>query len=214
MRRFRQEVHHCRISPVSWYFCVLCIFLFMSFPALCRAESPTPEVSSAPAVSSTPAVSQAPGMSPQQSESIWQDEENDTSREKRMRDSFYRRIALTLFSLMIVSLIAILVLRYVYARQGFIPGFTQKEKLIRIVERQVLTPQKSLVLVEIAGRYLLLGVSEAKIDYLAEIEGDRIKSEAVEPGAQPPDYREYLERHSFPKPVMFLFSKLLEGKKK
>lgn len=135
-----------------------------------------------------------------------------TVRDKQASRSLYQRIILTLFSLMIVSIIAVLVLRYVYARQGLLPQFTVRDKLIKVVEKQLLMPQKALYLVEVAGKYVLLGISENRIDYLMEVEAEKVGQKAAQPEA--PDPKEYLEKYSFPKPVQFLFSKLLEERKK
>ncbi len=138
--------------------------------------------------------------------------EGGTEKDKARGRSFYQRIVLTLFSLAIVAIIAILVLRLIYAKQGLLPQMMGREKLIRIVEKQLLMPQKAVYLVEVAGKYVLLGISENRIEYLMEVEPERIARPAAQ--AEAPSPSEYLEKHSFPKPVQFLFSKLLEDKKK
>lgn len=117
---------------------------------------------------------------------------------------------------MIVSIIAILVLRYVYAKQGIFPQLAGRGKLIRIVEKQMLMPQKMLYLVEVAGKFALLGVAENRIEFLMEVEPDRITQVASSPGGpvEAPELKEYLDKFNFPKPVQFLFSRILEEKKK
>lgn len=64
------------------------------------------------------------------------------------------------------------------SRRGGAPG-----AMMRILDRQVLAPQKTICLVEVAGRYLLIGISDKQISTLAELESEAVTSRLAQ-GAQ------------------------------
>ena len=75
-----------------------------------------------------------------------------------------------LLALGLVCIAALIVLPVIYAKKGAgsRPGLTGG--LMRILDRQNLAPQKTVYLVEVAGRYLLLGVTDRQINTLTELE--------------------------------------------
>lgn len=52
-------------------------------------------------------------------------------------------------------------------------GAAGRKKALRILEKQALTPQKFLCVVEAAERYYLLGVGESQISVLTELEKEK-----------------------------------------
>jgi flagellar protein FliO/FliZ len=135
-------------------------------------ESPVPEgVSPSPAEKGKTA-----------DEGVWLDESQGiSSRDREQRGSFMKRIWLTVFSLIIVSIIIYIMLKFVYSRQGILPGLGSRNKMIRVVERHILQPSKALYLLDVAGKYVLIGISEQRIEYLMELDGERFKEEAPQP---------------------------------
>lgn len=77
----------------------------------------------------------------------------------------------TLLALGAVCLLAYVVLRYGVKR---LYGLGKPGQLLNIVERLPLDPQRSLFLVEVAGRYVLLGTSESGVRFLTDVDGERV----------------------------------------
>jgi len=73
-----------------------------------------------------------------------------------------------LFVLGIVTVLAVLILKYGVPRTAFYKRLT-KGSLFRVISRQYVAPRKALYLVEISGRYMLLGVTDHAITPVAEI---------------------------------------------
>lgn len=156
-------------------------------------------------------------MSPGPSESSeinWVDEaQHGTKSDKEVQSKFYKRLWLTFVSLVIITIITYLALRYIYAKQGLLPTSSKApSKMIRIMERQMLQPQKAVYLLDVAGKYILVGISENRIQYLAEIERDLVEvrvSEMEHPSSALPVS---LDKYPLPKPFSQLLEKL-QGRK-
>ncbi len=83
-----------------------------------------------------------------------------------------------LFVLGIVTVLAVLILKYGVPRTAFYKRLS-KGSLFRVISRQYVAPRKALYLVEISGRYMLLGVTDHAITPVTEIS----KEEAARLGA-------------------------------
>ncbi|MCL5036817.1 MAG: flagellar biosynthetic protein FliO [Chloroflexi bacterium] len=94
------------------------------------------------------------------------------------------------FGLVIVCVFALLVLYFFYGKRSHGIGPVGKNRSIRLLEKLDMPPNKSLYLVEVLGRYLLLGVTEKDITVLEEIPPEsvpeEVKEKIVAPGVQAP----------------------------
>jgi flagellar protein FliO/FliZ len=73
----------------------------------------------------------------------------------------------TLLALGAVSLLAYVVLRYGLKR---VYGRAREGAKLRVIEHLPLEPRRSVYLVEVGERYLLLGTGERGVSFLAEVE--------------------------------------------
>jgi flagellar protein FliO/FliZ len=73
-----------------------------------------------------------------------------------------------LFVLAAVTIVAILVLKYGVPRTAFYKRFS-RGSLVNILSKQHIAPRKALYLVEIGGRYMLLGVTDHAITPVLEL---------------------------------------------
>ncbi|MBI2083110.1 MAG: flagellar biosynthetic protein FliO [Deltaproteobacteria bacterium] len=81
--------------------------------------------------------------------------------------------------LILVLALAIVLIRYVLPRTGARWGRRPKDGWVRIVDRFALEPRKSLYLVKIAERYLVLGTGEGSLSLIQELtaeEGGKIEN--------------------------------------
>jgi flagellar biosynthetic protein FliO len=85
-----------------------------------------------------------------------------------------------------VCILAFIVLRYGLPRITGMPK--PQDRLMKVVSRYPLDAQKSLYLVEIAGKHMLLGVTEQRIEMLSELDSEAVQeaidSEMKEPESQ------------------------------
>jgi len=89
----------------------------------------------------------------------------------------------TLLALGAVCLLAYVVLRY-GARRLY--GVGRKGRVLNLVERLPLDPRRSIYLVDVAGRHVLLGTSDqGGVSFLAEVDGARVAA-ALSGGTDPP----------------------------
>jgi flagellar protein FliO/FliZ len=75
----------------------------------------------------------------------------------------------------IVSVSAILILKYAAPRIGAMKRF-QQGRYFNVLGRHMLEPRKSLYLVQVGGRYLVIGVADHGINLLAEISESEAKN--------------------------------------
>lgn len=92
-----------------------------------------------------------------------------------------------------VCVLAFLVLRYGLPR---LTGLQTQGNLVRVVTRFPLEPQKSLYIVEVAGKSLLLGVTSDRIDLLTQLDGEQIEQLLEQESAKTPrlEFSKYLRR--------------------
>ena len=81
-----------------------------------------------------------------------------------------------LLVLAIVSITAILILKYVVPRIGILKPF-QKGQYFKVLGRYVLEPKKSLYLVNVGKRYLVIGVADHAINLVTEITKEEAEGE-------------------------------------
>ena len=81
-----------------------------------------------------------------------------------------------LLVLVIVSVAAILLLKYAVPRFGFFKPF-QKGSYFTVLGRYVLEPKKSLYLVNIGKRYLVIGTADHGINLITEISKEEAEGE-------------------------------------
>lgn len=79
-----------------------------------------------------------------------------------------------LLFLIIVCVLAILFLKYVVPRTGFLKG-VQKGKYFNVLGRYQLEPRKSLYVVEVGGRYLVIGSADHGINLITELTEEEVK---------------------------------------
>ena len=73
-----------------------------------------------------------------------------------------------LMILVVVVVIVIIMLRYGFPRLGFFKPF-QKGRYFTVLGRYVLEPRKSLYLVNIGKRYLVIGTADHGINLITEV---------------------------------------------
>ena len=87
-----------------------------------------------------------------------------------------------LLALGIVSVAAVLILKYAVPRIGAMKRF-QQGRYFAVLGRYQLEPHKALYVVSVGGRYLVLGASDHAINLVAELS----ESEAMQGGDQMPE---------------------------
>ncbi len=68
----------------------------------------------------------------------------------------------------IVSILAVLILKYAVPHLGLMKRF-QKGNYFNVLGRYQLEPRRALYLVEVGGRYLVLGVADHGVNLITEI---------------------------------------------
>jgi flagellar protein FliO/FliZ len=96
-------------------------------------------------------------------------------------------------ALALVCLLAYVALRLLRRLSGL--GGGAGSGALRIIERCPLSPRQTLWLVEVAGRYFLLGATDQQVTRLAELEPGTIP-----PPPERPSLRELLSRKKDPDP--------------
>jgi flagellar biosynthetic protein FliO len=82
-----------------------------------------------------------------------------------------------LLVLAIVSIFAVLLLKYAVPRFGFFKPFHQKGRYFTVLGRYALEPKKSLYLVNIGKRYLVIGTADHGISLITEISKEEAEGE-------------------------------------
>ena len=77
----------------------------------------------------------------------------------------------------IVTVLAILILKYAVPHIGMVKRF-QRGKYFRVRGRYVLEPRRSLYLIEVGGRYLVIGVADHGINLITEISAEEAEKGA------------------------------------
>ncbi|MDQ7822966.1 MAG: flagellar biosynthetic protein FliO [Candidatus Eremiobacteraeota bacterium] len=189
-----------RAFVLHWAVAVALVLLSFTFALASsptqEAAGPSPQapVSSLPAASpETPSAEpSSPHATPsgEATEVNWLDEaEKGTPRDREIQGSFYHRIGLTIFALVVVSIVIYLFLRLVSMRRISIPSIGIQTKMIKVVERHLLQPQKALYLVDVAGKFVLIAVTDNQVEYLTDLEPSMVserQKEIERDAAQPP----------------------------
>ena len=145
-------------------------------PAVSKTESPAASQSPAPAASPAPQTAQPEKNAKSGADSRKKASILDTpwppSPDKQaphVESTFFKRVAVMLVVLGIVCLLMWIVLK---AAMPFISKFTgsavSSKNRLNIVERKAFGPNKSLMLLEVDGRNILLGVTDEHITSLSE----------------------------------------------
>lgn len=86
----------------------------------------------------------------------------------------------TVIALAIVCGLAILIFRYILPRLNAV---SFNKSIVRIVDGASLDARKRLMVIEVAGKYLLIAVSEAGVQLVSELEANSVE-EAVKKMAE------------------------------
>ena len=85
----------------------------------------------------------------------------------------------SLVVLVLVCVVAWLVVRY---GGRFIAGARGRSRGMDVVARLPLEPRRSLYVVEVAGKTLLVGTSEMGLSVLSELDGERVRADVARGG--------------------------------
>lgn len=91
--------------------------------------------------------------------------------------NFFTMLLETLLALGLVCGLAYLVFRLVLPR---LTTIRSANSMVRVVDRVGLDPRKSLYVVEVAGRWLLIGASEAGVHLVSELDAQSAEEAAEE----------------------------------
>ena len=91
--------------------------------------------------------------------------------------NFFTMLLETLLALGLVCGLAYLVFRLLLPRLSTIRS---ANSMVRVVDRVGLDPRKSLYVVEVAGRWLLIGASEAGVHLVSELDAQSAEEAAEE----------------------------------
>lgn len=97
------------------------------------------------------------------------------------------KLPLVIFWLVIVSLMSTVTLKYL-GTKGILRGTFNKKHLIKILERQVVGPKQTILLIHAAGKYLLIGQTDQSFTTLAELASDQLNLEEQEEKADSSTY--------------------------
>lgn len=89
--------------------------------------------------------------------------------------SFAWMLLQTLLALGLVCLLIYALFRWVLPRLG---ASGSQRGMVRVVDAMTLEPRKSLYIVEVAGRWLLIASSEAGVQLISELEAEKARQEA------------------------------------
>lgn len=81
----------------------------------------------------------------------------------------------TAFALALVCGLAVLIFRYILPKLN---GVSFNKSIVRVVDGASLEARKRLLVVEVAGKYMLLAVSDSGVQMISELEGAAVE-EAV-----------------------------------
>jgi flagellar biogenesis protein FliO len=79
----------------------------------------------------------------------------------------------TVIALAIVCGLAIVIFRYILPRLNAV---SFNKSIVRIVDGASIDARKRLMVIEVAGKYLLIAVSETGVQLVSELEGDSVES--------------------------------------
>jgi len=104
-------------------------------------------------------------------------------------DSFAAELLQALLALLAVCVLAVLILRTI-SKRGF--GLPQQRGPVRVVQRIILEPRRSLYLIQAGSRVLLVGMSENGSPVLLAELSEEILSDTITTNHQPKSFGEVL----------------------
>lgn len=78
----------------------------------------------------------------------------------------------TAFALALVCGLAVLIFRYILPKLNIV---SFNKSIVRVVDGASLEARKRLMVVEVAGKYLLLAVSESGVQMISELDGETVE---------------------------------------
>lgn len=78
----------------------------------------------------------------------------------------------TAIALVLICGLAVLIFRYILPKLN---GITFNRSIVRVVDGASLEARKRLLVVEVAGKYMLLAVSESGVQLISELDGAAIE---------------------------------------
>jgi flagellar biogenesis protein FliO len=89
-------------------------------------------------------------------------------------------IPLTIMSMLAVCFLAYFLLKVFGKYLGQLPGAGTKKKMINIVDKTLVAPNKQICIVEVPGKTILIGITDNEINMLCELD-DNAVTEFIEP---------------------------------
>lgn len=80
----------------------------------------------------------------------------------------------TVIALALVCGLAILIFRYILPRLNVV---SLNKSIVRIVDGAALDARKRLVVIEVAGKYMLVAISENGVQLVSELDGESVEKE-------------------------------------
>jgi flagellar biosynthetic protein FliO len=148
-------------------------------PTAPLSGAPLASPASQPVASTAQPVAPAPGAIPPATvrpleQTAWPPVDGSSTTQG---STFLIRLQKMLLVLALVSLLIWVILRLAAPRMaGLANGPNARRRLLNVLERHSLGPGRGLLLVEAAGRYLLLGTSEHGVQTLAELSSEEIQA--------------------------------------
>ena len=152
------------------YLCLMFVFSTVQFVFAQEDKKetiPTPLPSDV-SISVSPADSSSVNSTPNSLD--WADTP-DSGRDRDFSKKMQRRIVLTIVALLIISVLVYFVIKYLSSNKVNIPflGLGQQSAMIKVVDRHMLAPNRALYLVNVVGKYILLGSAENNLNFLCEV---------------------------------------------
>lgn len=130
-------------------------------------------------------------------------EESPFGLEKQKEDmvkpqkSSIAQISSTILYLVFICFIAYWALRLIYGKNMPRPAGYGGGQLIKVIDKQMLAPQKFVYIVEVAGKLIVLGSSEQHVSFLTTLDDENIKigelkKESAAKEQQPQTFQDYL----------------------
>lgn len=95
--------------------------------------------------------------------------------------SFLWMLLQTIFALVVVCGLAYLIFRVILPRLA-VGGFGNANNMVRIVDRIQLDARKSLYVIEVAGKWMLIASSESGVQFISELDSETAKISEQELG--------------------------------
>lgn len=92
-----------------------------------------------------------------------------------------RQITVTIVWLLVICGAAWAVLRLFYQRSGMLGMGMGRRRLMRVLDRHILSPQKSILILEVGSKILVVGVADQAMTTLAELDPEDLPAIASQP---------------------------------